>query len=168
MDLEYDNTEFLNSTNKTREYTTNLETLKSKLPPILAEFKKYYILNEQNKTDANVSQIFENITGNLTQLNSDLFTLSNNVEKGVNEINQELMELDTLIIKEKENNRVLKQKLGIVENKSNASTELISDYKEMYDYVYLKNWGLFFSILIAGIAISKVFTNNNVNPKIVV
>jgi hypothetical protein len=168
MDLEYDNTEFFNSTNKTGEYTTNLETLKSKLPAILADFQQYYILNEQNKTDDNVSQMFENIKVNMTKLNSDLFSLSNNVETGVNKINQDLMELNELIREEKQNNRDLKKKLGIVENKSNASTELISDYKEMYNYVYLKNWGLFFSIVIAGIAISKVFTNNNVNPKIVV
>ena len=167
MDLDYDNTEFFNSTNKTREYTDALETLKSKLPAILVDFQRYYILYNQNKTDANVSQMFESIKGNLTNLNSDLFSLSNNVQGGVNKINQDLIELDKLISEEKTNNRELKQKLGIVENKNNASTELISDYKEMYDYVYLKNWGLFFSIIVAGIAISKVFANNNVNPKIV-
>ena len=57
--------------------------------------------------------------------------------------------------------------LGCELSFTNKLTELISDYNEMYDYVYLKNWGLFFSIIVAGIAISKVFANNNVNPKIV-
>ena len=51
-------------------------------------------------------------------------------------------------------------KLGIVEHKNNATTELISDYKQMYEYGYLRNWGLFFSIVLAGYTISKVFTNN--------
>ena len=67
--------------------------------------------------------------------------------------------LNVLIQKEKERNRELKLKLGIVEHKNNAATELIYDYKNMYSEEYLRNWDLFVSILIIGTSISKISKN---------
>jgi hypothetical protein len=62
-----------------------------------------------------------------------------------------------LIKEERKTNRRLRAKLGIVEPKINASSELISDYMEMYDSGYLRNWGLFLSILAVIAIISKMY-----------
>jgi hypothetical protein len=102
-------------------------------------------------------QMFQNIKGNLTNLNSELFMLSNNVQSNTDGINKKLFELDVLIREEKRQNAILKKKLGIVEHKSSAASELISDYVNIYDIDYLRNWGLFFGIIIAATAISRVY-----------
>ncbi len=48
-------------------------------------------------------------------------------------------------------------KSGIAETENNAASELIDNYKEMYEEGYLRNWGLGISILFAGLVISKVY-----------
>ena len=82
------------------------------------------------------------------------------MESTTDVVNEKLIELNKLIIQEQRKNRELKEKLGIVEHENNASNELVSDYKQMYNSEYLKNWGLFFSILIAMSVISKTYKNN--------
>ena len=95
----------------------------------------------------------------MNKLSSDLFMLSNDVEYSTGELNKKMFALNVLIQKEKERNRELKLKLGIVEHKNNAASELISDYKNMYSEQYLRNWALFVSILILGVSISKIRKN---------
>ena len=137
-------------------FKEKLHTLNQQLPAILDDFKKYYVFFNKNPEYPEYQNLFENIKGNLNKISSDLFILSNDVESATNEINKKLFALNVLIQKEKERNRELKLKFGIVEHKNNAATELISDYKNMYSEEYLRNWALFVSILIIGGAISKI------------
>lgn len=157
MNLEDSNIEI---NNKTTQYNNKLETLKSQMPAILNDFKKYYILYNKDTTNNEYTTLFLNITSNLENVNTNLTLLSNEVQVDINKINKELISLNSLIEEEKTTYKNLNSKLGIVEHKNNATTELITDYKQMYEYGYLRNWGLFFSIVLAGYTISKVFTNN--------
>ena len=145
---------------KTSEiFKEKLKTLNQQLPAILDDFKKYYVFFYKNPEYPEYQNLFENIKGNLNKISSDLFILSNDVESSTNEINKKLLTLNGLIQTEKERNRELKLKLGIVEHKNNAATELISDYKNIYSEEYLRNWALFVSILIIGGVISKINRN---------
>lgn len=157
MNLEDSN---IKINNKTTQYNNKLETLKSQMPAILSDFKKYYILYNKDTTNNEYTTLFLNITSNLENVNTNLTLLSNEVQVDINKINKELISLNSLIEEEKTTYKNLNSKLGIVEHKNNATTELITDYKQMYEYGYLRNWGLFFSIVLAGYTISKVFTNN--------
>lgn len=142
------------------QFTNKLETLQNQLPAILQDFKKYYVFFTKNPEYPEYQQMFQSIKGNLNTINSDVFTLSNSVQSTTDFVNTKLVKLYDLIKSEQETNRELKRKLGIVENEINASSELISDYKQMYSSEYLKNWGLFFSILVAVSIISKTYKNN--------
>jgi hypothetical protein len=159
MDL-FKNDDITHNFPKTEEFTNKLETLENQLPAIIEDFKKYYVFYKKNPEYPEYQQMFQNIKGNLNTINSDLFTLSNSVESTTDVVNEKLIELNKLIIQEQRKNRELKEKLGIVEHENNASNELVSDYKQMYNSEYLKNWGLFFSILIAMSVISKTYKNN--------
>jgi len=133
-----------------------LNTLDEKLPPILDDFKKYYVFFHKNPEYPEYQSLFENIKGNLNTTNSELFLLSNQVDLSSDKINKQLFHLNVLIQKEKDKNRKLKRKLGIVDEKNNAANELISDYKNIYESAYLQNWALFFSILIIGSSLTKM------------
>ena len=89
--------------------------------------------------------------------------MSNDVQSNTNKINEQLLSLNKDINDEKKKNKKLKSQLNIVEDNNNASTELITNYMEMYDSGYLRNWALFLSILIAGTFISKIFKNQGIN-----
>lgn len=141
----------------TTKFIKQIHTLQSQLPAILEDFKKYFVFFNKNPEDAEYQQMFQNIKSNLTTLQSNLFKLSNNVESCINKINTSYSNIDDLIQLEKEKNTKLKLALGIVEQNNNASTELISDYKNIYEYGYLRNWSMIFSIFIVGFTISKMF-----------
>lgn len=154
-----ENDDIINDFPKPNKFTENLEKLKSQLPVVLDEFKKYYVFFNKNPEYQEYQNMFQNIKSNLNNINSELFSLSNEVQSNTDKINQKLFAIDILIKKERERNRELKRKLGIVEHKNNAASEMISDYQNMYDSGYLRNWALFLGILVVGTTISKTYKN---------
>jgi len=136
-------------------FSTKVQTLQDKLPAILDDFKKYYVFYNKNPEFAEYQNTFSNIKGNLETTNSDLFTITNDVNKNTDDINKKLELLNILITKERMKNRRLKRRLGRVENENNGSDEMISNYKEMYEVAYLRNWALFLGIIGSSIALSK-------------
>jgi hypothetical protein len=144
---------------KPEEFANKLTVLKEQLPAILDDFEKYYVFYNKNPEYDEYQQMFNNITNNLTNINSSMFLLSNDVQSSIDDINKKLVEINLSITKEKCKNEKLQSNLGISQDKNNATTELISDYKKIYDSGYLQNWSLFLSILIAIFAIKKNYTN---------
>ncbi len=142
---------------KSEQFTNNLNALQQKIGPILEDFQKYYVFYNKNPEYPDYQSMFDKVKGQITQVCSDLFTLENNVDANIDKINKALIELNLLIKEEKKKNRELKRKLGIAETENNAASELIDNYKEMYEKGYLRNWGLGISILFAGLIISKVY-----------
>jgi Trp operon repressor len=155
MDLEQDN--LTDDLTKPQVFLSKINILKEKLPSILDDFKKYYVFYNKNPEYSEYQQMFENIKGNLQNINSELFMTSNNIEKDTENINDRLQKINALIAKEKMKNRQLKKRLGIVEKKYNGSDELISDYKEIYNLDYLTNFALFYGIIALGVMLASKF-----------
>lgn len=137
-------------------FLSQLDTLVEKLPHIMDDFTKYYVFYNKNPEYAEYQQSFENIKGNLQKVSSELFMTTNNIEKSTDEINEKLLELDKLIVKEKIKNKILKKKLGYVEVKYDGSAEMISDYKNIYNLYYLKNFGILLGILLSFAVVKKI------------
>ena len=158
MELQQNSEEnSIDNLTKPQVFLSQINTLKEKLPSILDDFKKYYVFYNKNPEYNEYQQIFENIKGNLQNLNSELFMTTNNIEKDTETINTKLQKINIAISKEKIKNKQLKKNLGIVEKKYNGSDELISDYKEIYNLDYLNNFALFFGILSLGIILATKF-----------
>lgn len=164
MELEEDN--LTDDLTKPQIFLSKINTLKEKLPSILDDFKKYYVFYNKNPEYNEYQQIFENIKGNLQNVNSELFMTTNNIEKDTESINDRLQEINALIKKEKIKNSQLKKRLGIVEKKYNGSDELISDYKEIYNLDYLNNFALFYGIILLGIVMASKFSGKPSIPKV--
>ena len=164
--MSSEDNEFLqNSYPDASGFGQRLETLQSQLPAVLEDFKKYYVLYNTDPDYSEYQTLFENIKNNLISINSDLFTLSNEVQTNIDSLNSGFLALNSVIEKEKEKNRKLKFDLGIAENENNAASEMIYDYKKMYETGYLRNWGLFISIFVVGYSISKLYKGSagNIN-----
>jgi hypothetical protein len=141
-------------------FLSKINNLKEKLPSILEDFVKYYVFYSKNPEYNEYQQIFENIKGNLQNINSELFMTSNNIEKDTETINNRLHKINALIAKEKIKNRQLKRKLGIVEKKYNGSDELISDYKEIYNLDYLTNFALIYGVIMLTVVMASRFRSS--------
>ena len=145
---------------KPQVFLSKINNLKEKLPSILEDFVKYYVFYSKNPEYNEYQQIFENIKGNLQNINSELFMTSNNIEKDTETINNRLHKINALIAKEKIKNRQLKRKLGIVEKKYNGSDELISDYKEIYNLDYLTNFALIYGVIMLTVIMASRFRSS--------
>jgi hypothetical protein len=161
MNIE-ENSDINNKPIDTNKIIQKIETLQSQLPAILADFVKAFIFVNKTPEYPEYQQFFENIKSNLIQSGSSLFMISNELQKNTDDMNESLFKLNKMIKEEKMKNEMLKKKHGIIERKNNASVELISDYKHIYQSEYLKNFAMFLSIIVALVTIKKVYKSNNV------
>lgn len=141
-------------------YTNKLNEINSNIILLLDEFKTVYVNSKIHPANEEVQQRYEKMTDNINLLQSKLFAISNETQSSINDINEKLLKINESIQKEKKQNRKLKRHLGIAENKSNSAEEMYDDYKELYNVKYLRNWGLFLSMLIGIYTISKVYKKN--------
>jgi hypothetical protein len=138
-------------------FKEKITELEDKLPFILEDFKKNYVLYNKDQDYNEYQQTFEVSKGNLQQINFDLSTIETDVSMNTAKLNEQLNELNTQIEEEREENRMLKLQLGLVEDGTNSMDEMIDDYKKKYNLAYLRNWGLLLSTLVAWITIKYIF-----------
>lgn len=147
---------------QSKEIEQHLQMIEEQLPSILSDFKKYYIFYNKNPEYPEYHNFFENIKSALNKINSKIFTLSNEIQSKIDNINNKFKELDKLIKKTRDSNKELKRKIYIVDNKANASNELITDYSQMYDIDYLRNWAIVLSTCIVGFVLTKVYSKKHI------
>jgi len=147
---------------KPEQFDEKLDVLNGSVNLLLDEFKKIYIISKMHPANQEYQQQYANMVAGLDQLQSKLFSASNDVQVNIDNINKAMIALDIHIRKEREKNRELKVKLGIIENKSNASSEMIDDYTQIYDKRYLRNWALGLSTIICIMTIGSLFKKQGV------
>jgi hypothetical protein len=143
-----------------QQYTEQLEQLNGSIDLLLSDFRKNYVMSKMNPESEDIQQQYSNSVANINQVQSKSFTISNDIQSNIDQISKKLLEVNLLIDIERKRNVVeLKKKLGMVIDKNNAATEMIYNYKQMYNENYLRNWALFLSITICIYTISKVYKN---------
>jgi hypothetical protein len=147
--------------NRILNIQTNISTLDEQMLFALDEYKKYYVYIHKNPENTEYQQQFANAQANLTNIGSKFFEISNQIDIDTDLLNKRLECLNALIAEEKRKNVILKKRLGIIENTNNASSELIYDYKQIYDEGYLRNWALIISIIIVFISVKTMYSNVN-------
>lgn len=158
METENNNDNFA----KPEQYIQKIEELNGSIDLVLDEFKKTYIHSRMHPANEEIQQRFASMVASLNEIQSKLFSISNNVQVNIDDLNKKLFELDILIRREREKNKELKRKLGIVEHKTNSASEMIDDYRQIYDQKYLRNWALALSTIACIITIGSVFKKQGV------
>jgi DNA repair exonuclease SbcCD ATPase subunit len=166
MDLldNYKKNNILNFFPKPSTYLSQLDTIQTQLEPILDDFNKYFVFYNMNPQISENQQMYDNIKNNIQELYTSLLTISTNINKNVNEINNNYQELNKEIEILKERNKILKKKLGIAEDTYDGSDTMISNYKDMYNLQYLKNFSLGLGIVFSLVLITKLFKSQNIAP----
>ena len=169
MDLldSYKENNILDAFPKPSFFLSQLDTIQSQLGPILDDFNKYFVFYNMNPQISENQQMYDNIKNNIQELYTSLLTITKDVDKNINEINNNYHELNKLIDTLKERNKVLKQKLGIFEDTYDGSDTMISNYKDMYNLQYLKNFSLGLGIVFSLVLISKLFKGKNPSLSVV-
>lgn len=97
----------------------------------------------------------------IKKLNTQLTSLDSNIRTNLNILTNNFDNLRNSINTLKAQNEDYKAQLNNIKSTHESSDTMIHNYKQVYDYTYLKNWGLILSILISGYAISKVYKKGN-------
>ena len=142
-----------NKYSNSNTFREKINELNQQLPAILDDYKKYYVFFHKNPEVSEYQQMFENMEANMQQINKNLSNIATNVSETINEINDDLLELNIKIEIEKTKNAKLKKLLGNIQNEQNGANEMIDDYTEIYNMMYLRNIamlvGIFGCVLIA-------------------
>jgi len=155
--MEINNNEYNVNSNIIKQYEEKLVNLNAGTNILLDEFNKLYVITKMNPADQEYQQKYQNTINSLSEVLSNLFIISNDIQVNTNEINKDLFELDGLIRIERDINTELKEKLKKIGNANSASSEMISDYKNIYNYNYLRNWSLLISSLLCLGTIGIIF-----------
>jgi len=157
MEIENKYTNISFDMKKPNIYLNKINELNGSVNVLLDEFKQVYIMSKMYPSNQEVQQRYQDMISNFNKLQSELFTISNSIQVDINELNKNLFEINKFINQEKDINQKLKKALGIVESNINSAEEMISDYKQIYNIKYLRNWSLFLSIILCIIGINIVY-----------
>jgi len=138
-------------------YDDNLKTILEQKNPLLDDYVKYYVLCKMNPDSSEYPNYFSNVKTNLIQVKSALMELLSEAQTNTDNVSKQIIKLNDSLKTEKDKNTILKNKLKNTDTKMNATVELISNYTEIYDSNYMKNWALFFSIIIIWFITKKVY-----------
>jgi hypothetical protein len=155
--MELGNNNYEDNFTKSKVFTEKIKELDSGIDVLLDKFKKLYVIVNMHPANQEYQQQYQTVVSNLSSVLSKMFSVSKEIQVNVDDINKKLLEYDVLIREEKKKNSELKVKLGIVEDKNNAASEMITDYKDIYDKRYLRNWSLILSSIIGLLAIGTVY-----------
>ena len=142
---------------KASYYKNQLNNLVQQMPSVLDDFQQYYVFTNTTPSSVEYQNMYQNILNNISSINTQVFTITNEIDKNTQTMNSELKKFNEQIKEGKKENRFLKKKLGLTDNRIDDSEQLIEDYKEMYNLTYLKNFNKIIGIIIASYVLKQMF-----------
>jgi hypothetical protein len=113
----------------------------------LDDFKKYYVYYNKNPEVDEYQNFFATSKGQLQELNSDIFLITNNIQKNIKDLSTEMAEISNNLNYEKKLNAELLSLINNIQTTEDGSAIMIDDVKDEYNMQYYKNWELFIGII---------------------
>jgi len=131
-----------------------IKNIKKSFFSALDDFKKYYVYYNKNPEVDEFQNYFANSKGQLQGLNSDIFVVTNSIQKKIKELDTEMQVTTTKLDDEKQLNDKLLTLINRIKTTQDGSAIMIEDAKDEYNNQYYKNWELFMgSIILTGLSI---------------
>lgn len=113
-------------------FNTKYNTLKSEIHSSLEDFYRTYPYYKVYKQSQRYKTEMNNINSNMERLNTDIFSLKNDIETQLISINDIIKNLNTKIKKEEKINKKLKNKSDNLEEGALSAEQLFRDEKTTY------------------------------------
>jgi hypothetical protein len=128
----------------------------------LDDFKKYYVFHNKNPEVDEYQNFFNTSITQLQGLNSDIFLITNNIRKKIQDLNTKMKAVSNNLNNEKDLNFELLSLINNIQTTEDGSSTMIDDAKEEYNRQYYKNWELFIGIIVfIGISIKMLKKTNS-------
>lgn len=133
--------------NEAKQFEEKINSINSSFLSALDNFKKYFIYYQMNPDVDEYSDNFLNTKGQLQKLSSNMFTITNNIETSIEQLDNNISNISEKLTKEKAKNTKLEKLLSSLQSTEKGADILINDSKVEYNLVYFKNVELFVGIL---------------------
>lgn len=140
---------------KAQQFEEKINGINSSFLSALDDFKKYYVYYNKNPEVNEYSNNFVNSKNQLQQLSGEMFTVTNNIQKNIEELDSGVSNISDELTKEKNKNKELEKLASGLKGTQDGSSILINDTKREYQNIFFQNFELFNGILfILGLLIS--------------
>jgi hypothetical protein len=129
------------------QFNEKINTIKTQFFSALDDFKKYYVYYHKNPEVDEFQNFFSNSKGQLQKLNSDIFVVTNNIQKKIKDLDTEMQTVTLKLQDEKELNGELLKLINRIQTTQDGSAIMIDDAKDEYNIQYYANWELFIGIV---------------------
>lgn len=136
----------------------NLESIQSQIGSILNEYREYYILTNKEPDNEEYNSYYQTASNNIEQLKNRLFEIKNRIERNNSRLSGNLNVINRKINNARQNNNYLKNGINYTDDEYNASEEMIENFVDIYNLMYMKNFSLFIGVIGLGLFMSKNFS----------
>jgi len=146
---------------QSNQFNEKINTIKSQFFSSLDDFKKYYVYYNKNPEVNEFQNFYANSKSQLQNMSRDLFVTTNNIDKQIEILDEQLEAISLQLGDEKQLNKEMMKLITGLENTHNGSELLIDDSKRKYNEQYWKNWEIFLGIIMVSVFIGKFFKNSS-------
>ena len=122
------------------KFNEKIINVKSSFLSALDDFTKYYVYYNKNPEVNEFQNFFANSKGQLQGLNSEIFSLTNNIQKKIRDLNNEMKGISHKLKDEKDVNGELLKLINRIKTTQDGSEIMIDDAKDEYNIQYYINW----------------------------
>ena len=129
-------------------FDEKINNIKTSFFSVLDDFKKYYVFYNKNPEVDEYQNFYSNSKGQLQQLNSDIFLVTNDIQQKIQELDSTMKITSIKLESEKKLNDELLKLINNIQTTQDGSEIMINDAKEEYNLQYYKNWELVIGIIV--------------------
>jgi len=151
--------------NKSQQFDEKINNIEKQFFSALDDFKKYYVYYNKNPEVNEFQNYYVNSKGQLQSMSKDLFITTNDINKNIEILDNQMKEVSNKLNKEKKIYDESMKLLGNLQNTKDGSEILINDSKEEYNKQYYYNVELICGILIVGLILGTFFKSKVIKTK---
>ena len=146
-----------------KQFNEQINNIKSQFFSALDDFKKYYVYYNKNPEVNEFQNYYTNSKSQLQTMSKDLFLTTNNIDKNIEILDNEMLDISIKLEKQKKLHKEMTELINNLQNTQNGSEILIDDSKTKYNLQYYKNIELFIGMLMVSGLLTNFFIHSKNN-----
>ena len=142
---------------QSQQFNEKINNIKTQFFSALDDFTKYYVYFNKNPEVNEFQNFYANSKSQLQTMSKELFLITNNINKIIEEIDIHVSSISIKLQDEEELYNKLMELLENIDNTQDGSQILNDDSKKKYNDQYYKNIEIFIGIIIGIILLVKLF-----------
>lgn len=142
---------------QSQQFNEQINNIKTQFISALDDFTKYYVYFNKNPEVNEYQNFYANSKSQLQTISRQLFSTTNNIDKMIEELDNQVSSISMKLKGEEELYKKLIELAENINNTQDGSQILIDDSKKKYNDQYYQNIQIFVGIIIGIVLLVKLF-----------